>query len=89
LLIHERAWLYAYETATVDRAQPWMKYLEREWTYKVIDGVEGEGKWTFEEGRHAMIGRFREGDTTGIEMVGWQPNTALCVVNGYGSKGDC
>lgn len=66
----------------------WMKYLEGRWTYEISDGTKGDAVWTFEADGQSMIGRFKEGEGTGVEIGGWQPDTEIVMVNGYGSKGD-
>ena len=66
----------------------WSKYLEGSWTYEISDGTKGNAVWTFEADGQSMIGRFKEGDSTGVEIGGWQPDTKIVMVNGYDSKGN-
>lgn len=66
----------------------WMKYLEGSWTYEISDGTKGDAVWTFEANGQSMIGRFNEGDSTSVEIGGWQSGTKTGMVNGYGAKGD-
>ena len=66
----------------------WTKYLEGSWTYETSDGTKGSAVWTYEADGQSMIGRFKEGDSTGVEIGGWQPDTKIVMVNGYGSEGD-
>lgn len=66
----------------------WTKYLEGSWTYEISDGTKGSAVWTYDADGQSMIGRFKEGDSTGVEIGGWQPDTKTVMVNGYGSKGD-
>lgn len=68
--------------------EAWTKYLEGSWTYEISDGTKGNAVWTFEADGQSMIGRFKEGESTGVEIGGWQPDTKTVMVNGYGSKGD-
>ena len=66
----------------------WMKYLEGSWTYEVSDGIKGNAVWSFEANGQSMIGRFKVGDSRGVEIGGWQPDTKIVMVNGYTSEGD-
>ena len=66
----------------------WTKYLEGRWTYEISDGTKGSAEWTYEADGQSMIGRFKEGDSTGLEIGGWQPDSAIVMVNGYDSKGN-
>lgn len=66
----------------------WMKYLEGNWTYEISDGTKGDVVWAFATDGQSMIGRSKEGNTTGIELGGWQPDTKIGMVNGYDSKGN-
>jgi hypothetical protein len=66
----------------------WMKYLEGQWTYEISDGTKGTAVWTFEADGQSMIGKFKEGAVTAVEIGGWQPDPKITMVNGYDSKGN-
>lgn len=65
----------------------WTKYLEGSWTYEISDGTKGSAEWTYDADGQSMVGRFEEDDSTAVEIGGWQPDTKIVMVNGYGSKG--
>lgn len=69
-------------------SKQWMKYLAGEWTFKISDGTEGEGKFSFRVKRRAMIGVFKKTGSTSIEIGGWRPDKQVTMVNGFASNGD-
>lgn len=55
-------------------ASGWMKYLEGESKYELSNGKRGEITWKLEAGREAMVGQVKEGNTTAVELGGYQPD---------------
>ena len=69
----------------------WIKYLKGEWSSELDDGtkvVKGTATWRIAAKGNAGIGRFTEGETTAVEIGGWQSGTKVAQVNGFDSQGD-
>lgn len=69
----------------------WIKYLKGEWTSELDGGselVKGTAVWRTAAKGNAGIGRFTSGETTGVEIGGWQSGRRVAQVNGFNSDGD-
>ena len=89
-------WLVIGSTVAVqaeDRksVKGWYNYLKGEWNSEIDNGsevVKSTVVWRNAAKGNASIGRSQQGDTVGIEIGGWQPDTKTAQVNGYNSEGD-
>lgn len=78
-------------TASADNHyKVWCEYLSGSWDYEITPlGIKGTVDYESAAGGNALIAKFKgEDGSSAVELIGWDSQRKLMLINGYASSED-
>lgn len=83
--------IFVSATASADHHHKvWFEYLSGSWNYEITPlDIKGTVDYEIVVGGNALIGKFKgEDGSSAVELIGWDSQKKLMLINGYASSED-